>query len=135
MRSVLLICSLFFVATVVRGDLNEDEKKIFEVLKEDFIPCAQEAGLQPALEPIAKADMSPEDASKMFCAYACVMKRRNILEGAEINVDKMKELFAETIPEKASEYTQMIDTCVGEVKGMDDECAVLEKFSNCMEKM
>nr|XP_033327934.1 uncharacterized protein LOC117221242 [Megalopta genalis] len=137
MKSVLLICSLLVVAAVVRGDLDEVEQKLFEVIKDDFVPCAGEAGLSIPGDagPVSKSDMSPEDIGKLYCTYACIMKRREIMVDGQIVADKMIELVSQTFPEKVEEMGKGIETCVEEVKDAGDECVVMEKFGNCMDKM
>ncbi|XP_031841018.1 pheromone-binding protein Gp-9-like [Nomia melanderi] len=134
MKSFLAACTFFLVAALVRGDASEDMKKYVESTQEMFAECATEAGLSSDISNVMPDELSDEEKNKFGCMHACIMKKTNVWDGSQFDMDKMKEQVSDIYKDKADDVMKVIDKCVAEVKDAGDECTVAFMLMACAKK-
>ncbi|XP_014467299.1 PREDICTED: pheromone-binding protein Gp-9-like [Dinoponera quadriceps] len=72
---------------------------------------------------------------KIGCLVACICQKKEMMTGAHVNINKLKEMIRPDSKEFASDKLvrdyQVLDKCADYVKNMTDECEVSLKFFMC----
>ncbi|KZC13559.1 PREDICTED: uncharacterized protein LOC107191806 [Dufourea novaeangliae] len=135
MKSLLVICTVFLFAAVVRSD-TEEEKKIAELINEHVGSCTEELQLPPEWSTWDDTKLSGENKDKAACLLACIMKRMGVMDGTQVVMEKLQETLkiVYTDDDKLAEKTKVMASCVEEVKDITNECEVASAFMACTHK-
>ncbi|XP_032679901.1 uncharacterized protein LOC116848182 [Odontomachus brunneus] len=151
MKLTLLLFFTFVVATMGLEGWIERVAILLKMTKYETRVCFFEKNI--TLEDLMKFDMMSVDNLqatdaqdinlKIGCLLACLGEKKEMMTGARLNLDKIKELlqkhyaeiqaFAEALnPEKLAGFDRLIDSCANQVETITNKCEVALRFLRCV---
>ncbi|XP_032679902.1 pheromone-binding protein Gp-9-like [Odontomachus brunneus] len=148
MKLALLLLFTCVVATKELEGLIENVAQSLNMSKDEVRGCFIEKNI--TLEDLMKFDMLRVDNlqatdaqdinSKIGCLLACLGEKKEMMTGARLNLNKMKEWVQERLqaietkhnPEKLARFEQHIDSCANQVETITNKCEVALTFLRCV---
>ncbi|XP_011145652.1 uncharacterized protein LOC105186867 [Harpegnathos saltator] len=141
---------ILLLFTIVAATMSFDINYIHNIISitnltmEEFLSCINKTHIR--FEDIMHVDAIIEDnleidfddvALKVGCLFNCIFEKKEIMTGAHINVNKIKEIMRTIIGEEEHNlkildpHFQILDTCSNWVKSIINKCEVSLKFMTC----
>ncbi|XP_014467301.1 PREDICTED: pheromone-binding protein Gp-9-like isoform X2 [Dinoponera quadriceps] len=143
MKQTFLIFSMLVVAAMsVDENFVERLANGADMTKEEVMICVNKTSVTVDLmhfDQIVVDDLNTIDfddkALKAGCLFACIAKKKGMMTGAHVNIEKVKEIMnakaKRGTPDKRAKGFQILDLCADRVRGKTNECEVTLKFVFC----
>ncbi|CAK9806774.1 hypothetical protein ANTPLA_LOCUS5021 [Anthophora plagiata] len=134
MKTILAIGFLFFVAGMVRGDVDQ---QVVNSIREHLDSCTKELQITQEEEEafIKNESLDDETKAKDGCFKACLLKHLNVLEDGVVkpeNIQSATEMVYSHAPEMIPQKVEAMIRCSEKVAGITDECELAYELINCV---
>ncbi|CAL1674296.1 unnamed protein product [Lasius platythorax] len=145
MKQVIFIFYLFIAVTMgFSDDVTEKMASFLSMPKTDVQICINKTYVKiedlMMLDELVDENVETMDIDKSVlkvgCLFACLLQKKEVMSGAYINLERLKEfLDSQTLhPDHRYivERNRILNTCTDRVKSKTDECEVTLKFILCV---